>query len=226
MVGNMNIKNMAKIKLISYYMDRFVSELNNGIKKFTHYINKHLGDNNNEDMIPLLLSLYSLTAFCCALFPNSVFFQIIFIFVNLFFVISGVLFVINDILITWMEKFFKFRYTDEEKFVTYLLSRKHTSSKLKCELDKLAEYIQNMKNSKEYFCLELSKLDKNNFTYTQKLFRLYINHIEYNHNKFFILQKDLKQLDIKNIKEQKFLSFYDMDNELNHLINNKIKNKF
>lgn len=210
MVGNMNIKDMTKIKLISYYMDRFVSELNNGIKKFTHYINKHLGDNNNDDMIPLLLSLYSLTAFCCALFPNSIFFQIIFIFVNLFFVISGILFLTNDILIAWTENFFKFRYTDEEEFVTYLFNRKHNSSKLKFEMDKLAVYIQNIKSSKEYFCLELSQLDKNNFTYIQKLFRRYINYIEYNHNKFFILQKDLKQLEIKNIKEQKFLSFYDI----------------
>ena len=74
--------------------------------------------------------------------------------------------------------------------------------------------------------MELSKLDKNNFTYTQKLFRRYINYIECNHNKFFILQKDLKQLNIKNIKEQRFLSFYDMDNKIDNLINNKIKNKF
>lgn len=223
---NMNIKNMAKIKLLSYKIDMFVSKLDNGIIKFTHYINKHLGDKNNDNIIPLLLFLWVSPAFFCNLFPNSTLLFVICVAINLFFVISGLLFATNRILITLIENFFKFRYTDEEEFVTYLLSRKHNSSKLNFELDKLAAYIQNIKSSKEYFCLELSKLDKNNFTYTQKLFIRYINYIEYNHNKFFILQKDLKQLNIKNIKEQRFLSFYDMDNEIDNLINNKIKNKF
>lgn len=141
------------------------------------------------------------------------------------FIISLLLFLIGDIILEYINKYFYLNISlSKINTVSYLFVRNHTSSKLNLELRKLSESIKNKSNL-------YSNLSKNDFPQINKLFRrLGYHYLQKKENTLnFVNNDDLSKL---NIKKQDMLSsstpltsvtLDDMDNELNHLINNQFK---
>lgn len=141
------------------------------------------------------------------------------------FIISLLLFLIGDIILEYINKYFYLNISlSKINTVSYLFVRNHTSSKLNLELRKLSESIKNKSNL-------YSKLSKNDFPQINKLFRrLGYHYLQKKKNTLnFVDNDDLSKL---NIKKQDVLplstslisvTLDDIDNELNHLINNQFK---
>lgn len=141
------------------------------------------------------------------------------------FIISLLSFLIGDIILEYINKHFYLNISlSKINTVSYWFVRHHTSSKLNLELRKLSESIKNKSNL-------YSKLSKNDFPQINKLFRrLGYHYLQKKENTLnFVDNDDLSKL---NIKKQDVLpssipltslTLDDMDEELNHLINNQFK---
>ena len=137
------------------------------------------------------------------------------------FIISFLLFLIGDILLEYINKHFYLNISLAKiNTVSYLFVRHHTSSKFNLELRKLSKSIKNKSNI-------YSNLDKNDFPQINKLFRRLGYHFQKDKNQNtnstlnFVNNNDLTKL---NIKKQNMLTLDYMDNELNDIIHNQMKN--
>ena len=142
------------------------------------------------------------------------------------FIMAFCLMLRSDKLIEYINKQYFYFYVSSDKIniLHHLFVRNHTSSKLNLELRKLSESIKNKSNL-------YSKLSKNDFPQINKLFRrLGYHYLQKKKNTLnFVDNDDLSKL---NIKKQDVLpsstslisvTLDDIDNELNHLINNQFK---
>ena len=142
------------------------------------------------------------------------------------FIMAFCLMLMSDKLIEYINKQYFYFYVSSDKIniLHHLFVRNHTSSKLNLELRKLSESIKNKSNL-------YSKLSKNDFPQINKLFRrLGYHYLQKKKNTLnFVDNDDLSKL---NIKKQDVLpsstslisvTLDDIDNELNHLINNQFK---
>lgn len=160
---------------------------------------------------------------------NNLLFQVIFYFSAIYFLTFIMVFclmLMSDKLIEYINKQYFYFYVSSDKIniLHHLFVRNHTSSKLNLELRKLSESIKNKSNL-------YSKLSKNDFPQINKLFRrLGYHYLQKKENTLnFVDNDDLSKL---NIKKQDVLpsstslisvTLDDIDNELNHLINNQFK---
>ena len=160
---------------------------------------------------------------------NNLLYQLIFYFSTIYlltFIMAFCLMFMSDKLIEYINKQYFYFYASSDKIniLHHLFVRNHTSSKLNLELRKLSESIKNKSNL-------YSKLSKNDFPLINKLFRrLGYHYLQKKENTLnFVDNDDLSKL---NIKKQDVLSssipltsltLDDMDEELNHLINNQFK---
>ena len=164
---------------------------------------------------------------------NNLLFQVIFYFSTIYFltfIIVFCLMLMSDKLIEYINKQYFYFYVSSDKIniLHHLFVRNHSSSKLNLELRKLSESIKNKSNL-------YSKLSKNDFPQINKLFRRLGYHYhqkEKNQNTTlnFVDNDDLVKLN--KYKKQDMLpssilltslTLDDMDEELNHLINNQFK---
>lgn len=164
---------------------------------------------------------------------NNLLFQVIFYFSTIYFLTFIMVFclmLMSDKLIEYINKQYFYFYVSSDKIniLHHLFVRNHSSSKLNLELRKLSESIKNKSNL-------YSKLSKNDFPQINKLFRRLGYHYhqkEKNQNTTlnFVDNDDLVKLN--KYKKQDMLpssilltslTLDDMDEELNHLINNQFK---
>ena len=108
--------------------------------------------------------------------------------------------------------------TEDEQIILYhLFNKPHHSSKLNLELQKISKAVEN----KSSLYQELNETD---FPYLNKLFRR-LNCLQAAHNNNNIKNISTNDLNKLNISNPMLLTFEQVDNELNNLINQNILNQ-
>lgn len=153
---------------------------------------------------------------CCQLFI-TLFFPLMFpFFLILYFNVIAV-WLIEKIVLSSNNKINQYlKTTREEKIVLIrLFSKQNHSSKLNLELQKISKAIENKSSLYQ-------ELNENDFPYLNKLFRR-LNCLQATHNNIEnISSNDLNKLNISN---PMLLTFEQVDNELNNVINQNILNQ-
>ena len=164
-------------------------------------------------LINFILSFFEVIVFS----SSTLFFPLIFpSFLILYFNVIAV-WLIEKIVLSSNNKINQYlKTTREEKIVLIrLFSKQNHSSKLNLELQKISKAIENKSSLYQ-------ELNENDFPYLNKLFRR-LNCLQATHNNIEnISSNDLNKLNISN---PMLLTFEQVDNELNNVINQNILNQ-
>lgn len=130
----------------------------------------------------------------------------------------GILGIIFRFINLWTMSKLQFNLSNDKKFILlYLILRKHKSNTLNLELEKIIHIYK--KQSHVY-----QEFNETDFPYLNKLFRR-LNCSQETHNNNNIENISSNDLNKLNISNPMLLTFEQVDNELNNLINQNILNQ-